>query len=90
MLKAIKIILNVLIVAGALAFVIGLYFWIIKAGIPAQDPTPEMKAQYAQNMLIGDALVLSGFLTCITATIPRVIIGIFSRRRNKASANNAN
>ena len=89
MLKAIKIILNVLIVAGALAFVIGLYFWIIKAGIPAQDPTPEMKAQYAQNMLIGDALVFSGFLTSLTAAIPRIIIGIVSRRRKQGSANNA-
>ena len=89
MLKVIKIILNVLIIAGALAFMVGLYYLMIKAGIPAQDPTPEMKAQYAQNMLIGDSLVLSGFLTSLTASIPRIIIGIVSRRRKQGSANNA-
>ena len=49
----IKSILNGVIISGMIIFVIGLYYLIIKAGIPYQDPTEELRIQYAINMGIG-------------------------------------
>ena len=57
---------NAIILAGIIIFLVGLYYWVIKAGIPYQDPPIELQIQYAVNMGIGDALVGKGlaFAVC--------------------------
>ena len=87
--KAIKILLDIVILAGVLTLFAGLYFWLIKAGIPYQDPTPEMKLQYAENLRTGEILITVGFLVSILAPIPRIIVGIAARRRKQRDSNNA-
>ena len=58
--NTVKNIINGAIIAGIIILLIGLYYWIIKAGIPYQDPTEELRIQYAVNMGIGDELVKTG------------------------------
>ena len=87
--KAIKILLDIVIVAGVIMLFAGLYFWLIKAGIPYQDPTPEMQMQYANNLRTGEVLIAVGFLVSIFAPIPRIIVGIVARRRKQRNAFNA-
>ena len=87
--KAIKILLDIVIVAGVIMLFAGLYFWLIKAGIPYQDPTPEMQMQYAKNLRTGEVLIAVGFLVSIFAPIPRIIVGIVARRRKQRNAINA-
>jgi len=83
--KAIKILLDIVIAAGVLTLMTGLYFWLIKAGIPFQDATPEMKMQYANNLRTGEILIAIGFLVSVLAPIPRIIVGVVSRRRKQGN-----
>ncbi len=70
-----------LIISGAIILLIGLYYMIIKAGIPYQDPTTEMQIQYAINMGIGDVLSLTGFCMTAGAAIIRIILGIIGKKK---------
>ena len=57
--------INSIILAGILLFVIGIYYSMIKAGIPYQDPPLELQIQYAINMGIGEILQKNGVLIAI-------------------------
>ena len=70
-----------LIVSGAVILLIGLYYLIIKAGIPYQDPTTEMQIQYAVNMGIGNVLSLTGVCMTVLATVIRIILGVIGRKK---------
>ena len=70
-----------LIIAGAVILLIGLYYLIIKAGIPYQDPTTEMQIQYAINSGIGDVLSLTGLCMTVLAAIIRIILGIIGKKK---------
>ena len=48
-------------IIGLIILFIGLYYCIVKAGIPYQDPTPEMLEKYMRDMRIGEYLVIIGF-----------------------------
>ena len=76
----IKSILNGVIISGMIIFVIGLYYLIIKAGIPYQDPTEELRIQYAINMGIGETLIGNGFLVFILGLIGRIIALVLGRK----------
>ena len=65
--------LNSLILTGGILFLMGLYYWMIKAGIPYQDPTLEMQIQYTVDMRIGEILMGNGFLIAICGGIIRLI-----------------
>ena len=69
-----------ILLAGILVLAIGLYYMVIKAGIPFQDPTPEMQLQYSINMSIGDVLTKIGVFTMLAGAVCRIIIGILSRK----------
>ncbi len=47
-------------IAGLLLFVGGFLYDVVYAGIPYQDPTPEMTARYAWHSNIASAIRLSG------------------------------
>ena len=70
-----------IILAGILVLSAGLYYLVIKAGIPYQDPTPELQLQYSINMGIGDVLMKIGLCTTMAGSICRVILGVLSRKK---------
>ncbi len=48
-----KKIIQVIAVLGGILVIAGLYFTVVKAGLPYQDPTPEMVAQYERDTGLG-------------------------------------
>lgn len=72
---------NSILLAGIVILIIGLYYMIIKAGIPYQDPTPELQLQYSIDMGIGDVLTTVGLCTTMVGAVCRIIIGIISRKK---------
>lgn len=73
-------IINSVILAGIIILLIGLYYWVVKAGIPYQEPTLEMQIEYAVNMGIGDKLVVSGFVLAVLGGIVRLILWLINRK----------
>lgn len=69
-----------IILAGIILFVIGLYYSMIKAGIPYQDPPLELQIQYAIYMGIGEILLKNGFLIAICGGIIRLLLGLVWRK----------
>ena len=63
--------LNALIIAGIIILLIGLYYLIIKAGIPYQNPPLDLRLQYAVNTRIGSILTGIGFKMVILGGIFR-------------------
>ena len=49
-----------LLLAGVLMLALGLYYLVVKAGVPYQDPTPEMQLRYAVDQGVGAALLKLG------------------------------
>lgn len=76
----IKSILNGVIISGMIILMIGLYYLIIKAGIPYQDPTEELRIQYAINMGIGETLIGNGLLVFILGLIGRITAFVLGRK----------
>lgn len=62
---------NAAILAGIIILFTGIYYCVIKAGIPYQDPPLELQIQYAINMGIGNILVKEGFLISVCGGIVR-------------------
>ena len=65
---------NAVLLAGMIILVIGLYYLVVKAGIPYQDPTVEMQIQYAINDGIGSVLSKAGFILALCGGIVRVVV----------------
>ena len=80
-LRLYKSLLNGLIIAGIIILGVGIYYWIIKAGIPYQDPTEELRIQYAVNMGIGDELFKVGLIMFAVGLIPRIAVAIIGKRK---------
>lgn len=75
--------INAVLLAGMIILFIGVYYCVIKAGIPCQDPPLELQVQYAVNMGIGEILVKNGFLICICGGIARLIFQLAWRKGQK-------
>lgn len=71
---------NAVIIAGIIILFIGLYYFIIKAGIPYQDPPLELRIQYEVNAGIGDVLIGSGFKIAVLSGIIRIILGLVCKK----------
>lgn len=80
----IRWILNSVILAGIIIFIIGWYYWIIKAGIPYQDPPLELQIKYAINMGIGDILVGKGFVIAVCGAIIRFIFWLIGKVKKRS------
>ena len=70
---------NSVILAGAILLLIGLYYSIIKAGIPYQDPPLELQIQYAVNTRIGEILTGNGFVIAVCGGVIRLILRLIYR-----------
>lgn len=75
-------IINSFMLAGIIILFIGLYYWMIEAGIPYQDPTLEMQIKYAINMGIGEILLGKGFVIAVCGGIVRLLFGLIQKKRN--------
>ena len=79
--KTVKVIFTAMIIAGVIILDIGLYYLIIKAGIPYQDPTPELQLKYSINMGIGEILTRTGLCITIIGAICRITAGLIGRQK---------
>ncbi|MDE5598499.1 MAG: hypothetical protein K2J04_11815 [Lachnospiraceae bacterium] len=75
--------LNSLILAGVILLFMGLYYGMIKAGIPYQDPTLEMQIQYTIDLRIGEILMGNGFLIVVCGGFIRLIFKVIELIRKK-------
>ena len=73
--------INSVILAGIILLVIGLYYSMIKAGIPYQDPPIELQIQYAVYVEIGEILQKNGFLIAICGGIIRLLLALIWKKR---------
>lgn len=76
-------IINSVILAGVILFLIGLYYWIIKSGIPYQDPTIELQIQYTVNMRIGEILLRNGSRIAVCGGIIQLLFLVFLKKYKK-------
>ncbi len=67
-------IINSVVIAGVIILLIGLYYSIIRAGIPYQDPPLELQIEYAVNQGIGKVLTGTGLLTALCGSVVRLVI----------------
>lgn len=74
---------NSVIMAGGIILLIGLYYSMVKAGIPYQDPPPALQIQYAVNMGIGEALVGKGFAIALCGAAVRLILWLVRKNGRK-------
>lgn len=72
-----------LTLAGVIVFLIGLYYWMIKAGIPYQDPPLELQIKYAVNRGIGETLLGKGFRIAVCGGTARLFLWWMQRRHQK-------
>ena len=70
---------NSVILAGVILLLIGLYYSIIKAGIPYQDPPLELQIQYEINTRIGEILTGSGFVIAVCGGVIRLLLRLIYR-----------
>lgn len=76
-----KTFFNSIAIAGCLIFAAGVYYAIVKAGIPYQDPTPEMSLQYAVDFRIGEVLLTLGAAAFAVGAAGRVIMRFVKRKK---------
>ncbi len=75
--------LNAILLAGIIILFIGVYYCVIKAGIPYQDPPLELQIQYAINTGIGEILVKDGFRVFICGGIARLLFKLVLKKKRK-------
>lgn len=77
---ALRLATNSVILAGIILLSIGLYYSMIKAGIPYQDPPLELQIQYAVSMGIGEILLKNGFLAVLCGGVARLLLEVIWRK----------
>jgi flagellar biogenesis protein FliO len=85
--SAIQKIPQILISLGIIILIIGLYYEWVKAGIPYQDPTPELTQRYLNYLYIGYLLYKIGFIIEIIGFVIFIMQKIF-KKVSKASQSN--
>ena len=83
MIKFLKNLFNGFIIAGIIIFLIGVDYWMFRAGIPYQDPPMDLQIQYAIDYGIGETLMEVGFEVLIIGVISRIISGIIGKKKVK-------
>lgn len=78
-----RLTLNSVILAGIIILFTGIYYCVIKAGIPYQDPPLELQMQYTINMEIGNILVKDGFLISICGGLASWLFKLVMKKKQK-------
>lgn len=71
-----KSIFNAITLAGVIVLFMGLFYVVVKAGIPYQDPPLELQIKYAVNMGIGEELTKVGFWITLLGGVARILMGL--------------
>lgn len=69
------------LVISLIILAIGLYYMVIKAGIPYQDAPAELLLEYNTNMEIGEKLTIIGFCSSFISAIILVITSILDNKK---------
>ncbi len=72
---------SAVLLAGCIVFTVGVYYEMIKAGIPYQDPPLALQIQYAVNKGIGEELCRIGFFTILAGLAFRLVVWLLTRNR---------
>ncbi|WP_026507496.1 hypothetical protein [Butyrivibrio sp. MC2013] len=83
----VKKILDGFIIAGLVILMIGIYYWMIKAGIPYQDPTTELQIRYAINIGIGEELMKDGAVILAVAIVGK-LMGMIVQKVTRSQKHN--
>lgn len=75
--------INAFIIAGIIILFIGLYYFMIKAGIPYQDPPMDLWIQYEVDSRIGTVLMGSGFKIAVCGGGIRLILSLIWKKRQQ-------
>lgn len=78
--KKVDSVLNGLLIAGIIILMLGLYYWVIKAGIPYQDPTEELRIQYAINLGIGEKLTTTALVILAAGVVGKIVMRVLRKR----------
>ena len=73
------------LLAGVIILLIAAYYSIVKAGIPYQDPPPELQIKYAVDAGIGDELFKTGLIVAALGILGRMISRILDKRQTDTS-----
>lgn len=76
---------DAVLLAGAILLLIGFYYWVVKAGIPYQDPPPELQIRYAVNETIGKTLLADGFRVAFCGGSFRLLLWLAGRKHPEKS-----
>jgi hypothetical protein len=69
-------------IAGLLLLAGGFVYDVIYAGIPYQDPTPEMSARYAFHARVASIIYLTGAGVLVVGSVAGIIRMFIRRRRS--------
>ena len=84
----IKSVFTGLAVSGMIVVLVGMYYLVIKAGIPYQDPPLELQIQYTVNMNTGEELFKTGVLICGVGLAGRIVFFLTERlKKNRRNEN---
>ena len=72
---------NGLLIAGVIILLISAYYLVIKAGIPYQDPPPELQIKYAVNAGIGEELFKDGSIVFVVGLAGRIAAWLLNKKR---------
>lgn len=80
---------NSVMMTGGIILLIGLYYSMVKAGIPYQDPPLELQIQYAVNLGIGETLTGKGFAIALCGAAARLILWLARKANGRRRENSA-
>jgi hypothetical protein len=81
MIKGLKSFFKGFISGGMINLIIGIYYAIIKAGLPYQDPPSELQFEYAVNTEIGVIMTEVGLVMCLIGIIGVVMFKIIEKKK---------
>lgn len=79
--KKLKALFNSVIIAGIIVIVIGVYFWMFKAGLPYQDPTTEMTIKWMSYNFAGKACLTCGIVAFLFGVLGKVCCYLFRSKK---------
>ncbi|MCR5249913.1 MAG: hypothetical protein K6E50_04840 [Lachnospiraceae bacterium] len=78
-----KSVMTGLIISGVIVILAGMYYLVVKAGIPYQDAPTELQIRYAVNMGIGEGLFGIGLLIGGVGLVGRIVFLLTDRSLRK-------
>ncbi|NLF27365.1 MAG: hypothetical protein GX592_05650 [Clostridiales bacterium] len=71
--EKLKTFIHAIILSGVFVLVIGLYFTVIKAGLPYQDPTTEMTINWMAYFAAGEVCIRYGRSILVLGLVGKIV-----------------